>query len=231
MEKASRKPMVYRHERKYLVENVRFAEMRMAILTHPAGFLPLFQPRYINNIYLDTLGFDFYYDNVDGEWFRTKYRVRWYGDLYQHIEKPVLEIKAKKGLVGTKYAFRLKPFCLDASFNAERWAEIIRSSDFPDDARGAVAGLKPVLLNRYLRSYFISLDKKFRVTIDSQMSYFPFSGNNPASRDHALHDNTIVVELKYAPEDDQEAREISAAFPFLLTKSSKYLHGIERLMV
>ena len=225
------KKQTYRFERKYLVAHSRLDAMRMAMLTNPAGFQPLFKPRYINNIYLDTLGFDFYYDNVDGEALRTKYRVRWYGKLYQSIAKPILEIKAKNGPVNTKYSFVLVPFDLNSSFTNEIWKGIQAQSTLPDDIRIALSNLKPVLLNRYLRHYFLSRDKKFRITIDSEMSYYPFSGFNPSSRDHGLHQNDIVVELKYAPEDDQEARDISTHFPFNLTKNSKYLNGIERLIV
>jgi hypothetical protein len=38
-----------------------------------------------------------------------------------------------------------------------------------------------------------------------------------------------VVELKYQIEDDPRAQRIAAAFPFRMTRSSKYVQGIERV--
>ena len=36
-----------------------------------------------------------------------------------------------------------------------------------------------------------------------------------------------IVELKYNPDKDDTAERISNSFPFRMTKSSKYLQGIE----
>jgi hypothetical protein len=39
----------------------------------------------------------------------------------------------------------------------------------------------------------------------------------------------VIVELKYAAGDDDDARSITSAFPFRPTKSSKYVTGVQRL--
>ena len=36
-----------------------------------------------------------------------------------------------------------------------------------------------------------------------------------------------VFELKYEPEHDEEARRISSWFPFRMTRSSKYVTGLQ----
>jgi len=231
MNSEPKKKMLYRYERKFLMNNVKFSEIKLACLLHPVGFQPVFEPRFINNIYLDTLGFDYYYDNVDGEAFRTKYRIRWYGKLFKHIKKPVLEIKVKRGPVGTKYSYPLHPFTLDENFTSETLQQALLESEIPQDIKDSLSSLKPVLLNRYYRNYFLSLDKAFRVTIDRKLKYHYFSFDNPLSMDKSSYRNAVVLEMKYAPEHDQEARDITSFFPFPLTKSSKYLHGVERIFV
>jgi hypothetical protein len=40
---------------------------------------------------------------------RTKYRIRWYGKTIDIISNPVLELKIKKGLLGTKKKIELQP--------------------------------------------------------------------------------------------------------------------------
>ena len=109
----------------------------------------------------------------------------------------------------------------------ERW---IAEADLPDalstEARAQVA----VLLNRYRRSYFLSADGRFRLTVDSQLEFRPVGRLESPRLARALERDTVVVELKYDADLDLEAERIASAFPFRVTKSSKYAAGIERLV-
>ena len=71
------------------------------------------------NFYFDSVNFNNYYDNLDGNIFRTKIRIRWYGDLFGYIENPVLELKIKNGLLGNKISYNLIPY----KFNTD-WYQI-----------------------------------------------------------------------------------------------------------
>jgi hypothetical protein len=42
--------------------------------------------------------------------------------------------------------------------------------------------------------------------------------------------NNTILELKYSDKDDDEARYITNYFPFRMTKSSKYVSGIEKIV-
>jgi hypothetical protein len=89
--------------------------------------------------------------------------------------------------------------------------------------------LEAVLVNRYYRWYYATVDGRFRVTVDTKMSFYNIRRlHNPFlyhSRDH----ENIVVELKYNAEFDPDADRVSRRFPFTLTKNSKYVQGIERV--
>jgi len=122
---------VARYERKFMIDAMTYQSVEQQIRIHPAAFSPIYHPRYINNIYMDTNEFDFYYDNVSGKSSRRKARVRWYGDIHGFIEKPVLEFKIREGMLGNKISFLLKPFHFDESFSFDQLVHVFRNSGIP----------------------------------------------------------------------------------------------------
>ena len=79
-----------RYERKFLVERLDASWVRALVRRHPSMFCETYPPRYVNNLYLDTLGMRHYVDNLNGTPERRKVRIRWYGDLFGDVEAPVL---------------------------------------------------------------------------------------------------------------------------------------------
>lgn len=217
-----------RYERKFAVSDMEYFAVQKQIALNPAAFSPLYFPRYINNIYLDTHELDFFYDNVSGKADRIKARIRWYHNQLGDIEKPVLEFKIRKGFLGNKISFPLVPMKLDESFDNTYLKMVFESSDLPLWAREVLETLKPSLLNRYMRKYFISFDEKFRMTLDSELSYCRIGSLNNSFYD--MHDSEdIIVELKYSRNNDDIAAYVTNSIPFRLTKSSKYVNGVEML--
>ena len=72
----------YRFEKKYILNEQRLKELQLKIKLNPDFFSEVYQQRYINNIYLDDLSYINYVDNISGQSQRTKYRIRWYGELF-----------------------------------------------------------------------------------------------------------------------------------------------------
>ena len=99
----------FRYERKFVVPYLDKEETLQVIFSNTYFFKEIFYERQVNNIYFDSLDMDSYFDNILGNSDRSKIRIRWYGEI-ENVEKPVLEIKIKKGLVGTKLSYPLKPF-------------------------------------------------------------------------------------------------------------------------
>ena len=218
-----------RFERKFVVMDMHYPEIVQQVRNSKASFLSLHHPRHINNIYLDTNDLDFYTDNVSGKGSRKKVRIRWYDKLMGDISKPVLEFKMREGMVGNKLSFPLKPFKLDTEFTNDYIQEIIYNSELPDWVRVIIPMLKPALLNRYHRQYFISFNHKFRLTIDDELTYYGIgSGVNTFMEKHTSDD--AIVELKYGQEHDgKESAFVTNSLPFRLSKSSKYVNGFELL--
>ena len=219
---------ISRYERKFVINDLTYAGIEQEARNHPAAFSEIFHQRFINNIYFDSNDLDFFYDNVSGKGSRKKARIRWYGDLFGNIEKPVLEFKVREGYLGNKLSFNLKPFVLDENFNWHLIKNIFNKSDLPDWANEILNHLSPALLNRYSRKYFLSFNGRFRLTIDSDLSYHAIEPTHNTFL-KSYHSDEFIVEVKYDFENDKDAPFITNNLPFRLTKSSKYVNGMEFL--
>jgi SPX domain protein involved in polyphosphate accumulation len=217
-----------RFERKFLVTDMHYADVEQQVRIHPAAFSPIFYPRIINNIYLDSNDLDFFHDNVSGKGSRKKARIRWYGEMNGHIEKPVLEFKIREGMLGNKLSFQLKPFTVDTDLTAEMLYGVFQNSGLPRWALEVLMQIKPALLNRYRRQYFLSFDGKFRLTMDDQLSYYSIGNNNNTFVEEYKSED-VIVELKYDLQHDDDAPAVTNHLPFRLSKSSKYVNGVELL--
>ena len=158
-----------------------------------------------------------------------KVRIRWYGDLFGFIKKPVLELKIKKGFLGGKLKYPLDSFYLGSDYSLEVQQGIFAKSGVPDILAEHLKSLKFTLLNRYSRKYFESADHKFRITIDFDMEFYKIDSTNNSFIERIVDHNNAVLELKYSDKDDDDAGYITNHFPFRMTKSSKYVSGIEGL--
>ena len=216
-----------RFERKFLVESTHRSEVLHYIKRHPAFFREIYHPRQINNIYLDTDQMQFFDDNKVGVSNRKKIRIRWYGETFGPIKNPKLEYKIKEDLMGDKWTFNLNDFEVKPGFSSLKLKEILKASNLPEPIAEDLKSVRPSLLNSYHRTYFLSADKKFRITLDDQLSYYRF--DYPISLFKAKYSNNqdLILELKYQPEDDDKANKISNHWPYRLSKSSKYVNGID----
>lgn len=216
-----------RYERKFTTEMLSLTAVNEIIKSNPACFSEIFKPRYINNIYLDTPELNYYFDNIIGKTTRKKVRVRWYGDPSGEIKNPVLELKTKNGLVGDKLSFELEPFFFGNDFNHLYLNRVFEKSKLPAWVLNELIALEPALFNRYCRKYFISFDKNFRLTLDWELEYGFITKYHNIRIKKASKPNQVVIELKYFPGFDLEASGIAGAFPFRLSRNSKYVNGIQ----
>jgi len=196
---------------------------------HPALFSEIYPPRYINNIYFDHPLLDNYADNIDGSPLRNKIRLRWYSDLFGKVNQPTLELKIKDGLMGTKISYPFPEFVFEKGFSEQSLQDLIRSSTLPAEVLIPLRSVEPVLVNRYLRWYLATPDRAFRITVDAKLTFYHLNKTNNQFLFRQVDRRSIVVELKYQREHDPQADRISAGFPFRMTRSSKYVQGIERV--
>lgn len=229
MEKAVNKSLEFRKERKFVVTALNIDQLESIVKSHPALFSRAYPPRFVNNIYFDSPKYQNYGANVVGSANRTKIRIRWYGDQFGYIAKPILEMKIKKGLAGTKKHVALQPFNLKEGLSHKTIRKLIDQSDVTAEIREMLEYLSPTLLNRYFRKYYISSDRKYRITLDHKLSYTRIARYQNYFLQRVQDNSRVILELKYGIEDDEDANRISREFPFRMTKNSKYVNGVDRL--
>lgn len=219
----------YRYERKFLVENHSPRTIEGVVHLHPGQFSGVFSPRFINNIYLDTPLFLNYRDAVNGIANRLKVRIRWYGNLYANACSPQLEIKGKQGHVCYKSVYPLKDFEFSGGIGVKKISSLLEASDLPPEIKSGLSFLKPVLVNRYRRKYWLSRDKRYRLTLDHNLWFGSFIAFDNKSLRHVPEDTNVIVEIKYHPDDDDSFAEIANSFAFRQTRSSKYVAGMDHI--
>lgn len=218
----------YRYERKFMT-TLGHREAGHIIRDHPALFRKVFQPRRINNFYFDDAQHTNYFENVDGAAQRKKFRIRWYGEVFGPVHKPVLEIKVKEGYLGKKVSYPLAGFDVHQGISLSDIRRVLAASDLPGALSAELALCELHLLNSYTRSYTLSADGRFRVTLDWGLTYYALRQHaNPFFHRFVDRGHTIV-ELKYESGDDRFAHRITSGFPFRVTRSSKYVMGLDYL--
>jgi len=222
-------PERFRYERKFHVTDLTFRQVELLVRLHPAHFRTAYPPRFINNIYFDTPALSDFVRHESGAENRSKIRLRWYGGERGRIEKPVLELKAKRGAVMHKPSLSLDPIFFDGRIDHESVKDSARRRNADPAMTERLACSPPALFNRYQRRYFISADNRFRLTLDTDLTFRTAGVRFCGSRTRVEVPHWVIVELKYDPQYDGLARKISDVFPFRLGKLSKYVSGILHL--
>ncbi|MBL7072859.1 MAG: VTC domain-containing protein [Candidatus Omnitrophica bacterium] len=221
----------FRYERKFFIESLNESEIEALILAHPALFREIYYRRRVNNIYFDTFSHAHYFDNIDGADKRLKVRLRWYGNTFGEIKKPALEVKLKHNLHVGKLIYPITPFILNEKFSLDKIQKTFKEAALPEALKMHLAGLKFSLLNGYSRKYFLSADRNYRVTVDTQMEAYKIlsSGNTFLSRD--IDRINVILELKYNKAQDEHVDKITNFFPLRITRSSKYVDAMAKISI
>lgn len=217
-----------RYERKFVSDGVPAEAIQRIISTHPLHFREVFEGRFVNSVYLDTPMLSDFRIHVAGTYRRQKFRIRWYGSRVGRIAKPILEIKGRDGVVGTKVLCPVEPFeyCDSLQLENVRFPEGTRLSP---EYRARLACSLPAVLTRYHRRYYLTANERFRMTVDTEISYHAV-GDHLHSYVRSFEEvGLTILEVKYNVADDREVDLLTNHLPFRLGKYSKYVAGIERL--
>jgi hypothetical protein len=218
-----------RHEVKFAAPETVYADLRGWVHVHSAGFHSPYPPRQVNNVYFDNPELFAYEENLVGASWRSKLRMRWYGDTFRP-ESTTIEVKRRRNLVGWKLSFPGGAVDLES----ETWLEIRRKlrAKLPAAARIWLdANPQPVLSNRYAREYFESRDGRVRVTLDREQCVLDqrFKAR-PNLTAKANLPATMIVEFKFAQKDRALASQAIQGLPIRVSKNSKYVIGVQSLV-
>lgn len=217
----------YRYERKFIVPSTSYP-LSIYLKTLRVPFCEVYPSRIINNVYFDTPNFQSFAENIYGKADRVKVRMRWYDELIRRESyAPKLEFKIKRALLGTKKVYALGAVSQRKELLDRRAIyENLTAAGLPDDVLDDLKIRQPVLINRYKRKYFESLDNRVRITLDTEISFRRFGTLNQKIGHSYGAPN--ILELKYDASEEDFGREIGCMLPFRLSKFSKYQMGMER---
>lgn len=218
-----------RYERKFVADAFSVSECVALVRRHPALFREVYPSRMVNNVYLDSPSRTAYHDHLNGASVRVKHRVRWYGPLTSSVPSPVLERKFKSGLISGKDAHALPDFHLNGLPLESTLTAVFDQARLPERLRNELRHLRPCLVNRYCRHYFLSGDGRFRLTVDSDFR-FGVAGGTPVQVSAApVGVPRVVLELKFAAAQAGQAEAITNVFPMRLMRCSKFILGVEQI--
>ena len=218
-----------RHEVKYVAAALRYEEIRQWVKLHRYGFHTAYPPRRVNNVYFDTPDLFTYRENLQGASWRSKVRVRWYGES-PAPERSTLEVKRRRNMFGWKLSFPTGP--LDLAH--ETWRQTrarIRKQLPPAGKVWLDAHSMAILVNRYEREYFVSPDGKVRVTLDRRQAVYDqrFDPHPNLTRRSNLPD-TLVLEIKFSRSDRELGSDVMRGIPIRVSRNSKYVIGVQSLI-
>ncbi len=214
----------WRCERKFVVLDSSPEEVALLLKLNSLDFSEIYWARKINSLYFDSEDLDFYSQNAEGSPQKIKVRIRWYGEDLPLAKNPKLEIKVKRGEVNKKISFPLPDFnlkdFLDVGSPENEFEKYLRNSFLPDEYKIKVLLLKPSVITSYWRRYFLSCNEHFRATLDFDLeSLLPWNLMRFLPWDSYQN---LILEIKYCPDYDLEARSFISHLPFRLDKYSKY---------
>ena len=202
-----------RIEKKFVLGKFKDDFLKKFLLIN--GFTKHYPDRKISSIYLDTNNYDFARDNINGVSERKKIRFRWYND---DIKRIFFEEKNKKNFLVWKNVKEIK-LLDDEKELIDRLKKFFFSIKLKNKQN---FNFKFILKTNYQRSYWISDDKKFRATIDTEI--------NTSSLENFLKPIYLpdtVLEFKFPPKYESEFRYFFNLRSYQLRsqKYSKYIRS------
>lgn len=197
-----------RYEKKYTFSIEFLDEIRESIRRSSFIFDNAFPKRRVNSLYLDTISFEDYRNNLDGVSNRSKVRLRWYTEEGKsYCNKNIsfrLEVKLRKNFVGEKIVHKIdlpNDILRGSSINLINY--LIESS--PNHLRPFLTPCSAASLGVcYDREYYQSRSIDLRCTVDSDLKFWdPMDGwlaLNSEFNQASYPMEYGIVEIKFEPE-------------------------------
>lgn len=215
-----------RYELKFVSYDRNYPVITNWIKTSTFNFKKAYPDRIINSIYFDNDQLSTFNDNIPGFSRREKVRYRWYGE---NIEPKcgTLEIKNRRNNYGWKYLYPVNELKFENNDSWYNFTESIKNRITDDGTYYLNKYPIPTLITRYNRSYYVSSDRKLRITIDSnQKSIRQYSKIKPNFLFNVILHNKITLEVKCDIANRDNASILVKNIPIRRSRHSKYVSGI-----
>jgi len=215
----------YRFEKKFIVNPIYYDKIINSFELR--GWTKIFSKRTVNNIYLDSLNSNSYYECKNGDLEKRKYRIRWYGNTFPKkkiVKTCFFETKIKKNDLNRKIIRTVGDIGIHlnqsySQLNKKLFSKL--SKIIPEKEFIFIENYITKFISCYDREYYINNTNKIRLTIDRNQKYFKV---DPKIK-YEAQINSIVIELKYSSDEDFKNFNLGTN----LTHNSKYQNGIDLL--
>ena len=160
-----------RYEIKFIAESLEYHRVLNWLRQHNSCLETEHPDRQVNNIYFDSHNHHSYCENIYGSSSKSKVRFRWYGTSMEP-KNGSLEIKCKRNQLNWKLIYKIQGKLGESGCNWRTLCSEISRQLPAEGKKWMEMNPLPVLINRYHRKYFVSKDKKVRVTLDSNLDIY-----------------------------------------------------------
>ena len=222
-----------RFELKYSISRYQYLQVRNAILpfmsSDPFTRATPKNQYLVRSLYFDTPNYQAYYEKVNGDLNRVKFRIRTYSETIENAPTIRVELKVRKGLMMEKYSRFVELPEYQEFMNNWHWS-LANNPVLDEFERNLhLKHLRPKVLVEYFREGFQSRNRDdIRITFDHKVrsvfskSLFPKKG---FFRPH--HPHSIILEIKYYKKQPFWLGNIVRQHGLKIIANSKYAQGIE----
>ena len=210
-----------RYERKYEFSSGYENLIKCFLLSK--SFKEIYEIRTVNSLYYDDFKYSLYYESVNGISNREKIRARFYncGKTNFNLERKIKvdDLNTKK--IEKNYKKNLMPF-IGLNFNGNlKLPKKVGEIYFPK------------VFISYIRRYFLSPNKKVRITIDQKIDCHKVKlTSNFIKIWNKRQIKHGILEIKYEQKDNLNqnfTNQLTNHFNLILCRSSKYCQSVEIL--
>ncbi len=186
------------------------------------NFKEIYNKRQINSIYFETKNFSDLIDTINGEKYRSKLRLRWYGNTFNNLTRPVLENKIKINNQNYKIKHNIDYVKFKNEISSDDIYNIVKDlKDLSSQSKFKIQTREPNLLVTYTRRYFMY--NNVRITLDTNLKSKDFYRKKKiAEKDFFKKNKISIVEIKYNDNCFNDVKKITSYFSNRVGKFSKY---------
>ena len=218
-----------RYEIKFIAEPLEYHRVLNWLRQHNSCLETEHPDRQVNNIYFDSHNHHSYCENIYGSSSKSKVRFRWYGTSMEP-KNGSLEIKCKRNQLNWKLIYKIQGKLGESGCNWRTLCSEISRQLPAEGKKWMEMNPLPVLINRYHRKYFVSKDKKVRVTLDSNLDIYDQSRKpfpNYSSKSNLPE--VMVLEIKFSKELRNHVVHMFGDIPLRASRFSKYVSGFNSI--
>lgn len=208
--------MQKRIEKKFII-NSMYDDNIINLIQNKIGFKEIFEERQINNVYFDDFNLSRFYANIDGNFLKEKWRLRWYGKTFGENKIVTLEQKSRIGNI------QFKKTEMTSELNV---FNNMMTDVFYDKLPNRLKNLYIINFNKYKRRYFANKDKSIRITVDKNVSYSNIFKEKIFKINKIYEDKRIILEIKSVVNNEDILQSICQKLPLRVSRNSKYVNGI-----